>query len=239
MNRKLLTKQNVIVIVPAFNEAASIGEVLSTLKRYGFNIVVVSDGSIDTTAEIAHANGVAVLDLAINLGVGGALRAGFQYACRHGYEAVIQVDADGQHPVDHIEKLIAEANESNADMVIGSRFATGVLSMHVGLVRRLTMRILAWSASRATKSLITDSTSGFRLIRQPLLERFSRIFASNYLGDTYEALIAAGRSGFVVREIAAPIQDRKVGESSSSTVQSFLQTIKVLTVAVLQLHTRI
>lgn len=239
MNRKLLTKQNVIVIVPAFNEAASIGEVLSTLKRYGFNIVVVSDGSIDTTADIAHANGVAVLDLAINLGVGGALRAGFQYACRHSYEAVIQVDADGQHPVDHIEKLIAAANELNADLVIGSRFAEGILSMHVGRVRRLTMRVLAWSASRATKSPITDSTSGFRLIRQPLLERFSRIFASNYLGDTYEALIAAGRSGFVVREIAAPIQDRKVGESSSSTIQSFLQTVKVFTVAILQLHTRI
>jgi len=239
MNRELLTKQNVLVVVPAFNEAESIGEVLASLKHHGYKIVVVNDGSIDATADTARANKVAVLDLAVNLGVGGALRAGFQYACMHRYEAVVQVDADGQHPVDHIEKLIDAANEFEADMVIGSRFSPIMHSMHVGGIRRLTMRVLAWSASRAAKCPITDSTSGFRLIRQPLLGRFSRVFASNYLGDTYEAIIAAGRTGFVVREITAPIQDRKIGESSSSTIQSFLQTVKVFTVAILQLHTRI
>ena len=239
MTRQPLTKQNMLIVVPALNEAASIGGVLSSLKEYGYNIVVVSDGSIDATAEITRANGVALLDLAVNLGVGGALRTGFQYACRHGYEAVIQIDADGQHPVDHIDRLIAAANELDADMVIGSRFTPGINSMQVNGVRRLAMRVLAQSASRAAQSPITDSTSGFRIIRQPLLERFSHLFASNYLGDTYEALIAAGRSGFVVREIPAPIRERLIGESSSSTVQSFLQTIKVFTVALLQLHTRI
>ena len=239
MTRQPLTKQNVLIVVPALNEAASIGEVLRSLEEHRYTTVVVSDGSVDATAEIARASGVAVLELAINLGVGGALRAGFLFACRHGYEAVIQVDADGQHPVSHIDKLITAANDLNADMVVGSRFADGSSSMSVNSVRRITMRVLAWSASRATRSTITDSTSGFRLIRQPLLGRFSRLFASNYLGDTYEALIAAGRAGFVVREISAPIRERSIGESSSSTTQSFLQTIKVFTVALLQLHTRI
>ena len=93
MTRQPLTKQNVLIVVPALNEAASIGEVLSSLKEHGHPTVVVSDGSVDATADIARASGVAVLELAINLGVGGALRAGFQYACRHGYEAIIQVDA--------------------------------------------------------------------------------------------------------------------------------------------------
>ena len=239
MTRQLLTKQNVLIVVPALNEAASIGEVLSSLNEHGHPTVVVSDGSVDATADIARTSGVAVLELAINLGVGGALRAGFQYACRHHYEAIIQVDADGQHPMSHIDKLITAANELNADMVVGSRFADGSSTMSVGGIRRVTMRVLAWSASRATQTTITDSTSGFRLIRQPLLGRFSRLFASNYLGDTYEALIAAGRAGFVVREISAPIRERSIGESSSSTVQSFLQTIKVFTVALLQLHSRI
>jgi glycosyltransferase involved in cell wall biosynthesis len=239
MNRQLLTKQNVIVVVPALNEAASIADVLRSLKDHGCTTVVISDGSVDATAAIARECGVAVLDLAINLGVGGALRAGFQYACRHGYEAVIQIDADGQHPVDHIDDLIFAANDLHADMVVGSRFVNGSATMQVNGVRRLTMRVLAWSASRATRSPITDSTSGFRLIRQPLLGRFSHLFASNYLGDTYEALIAAGRAGYVVREIAAPIRERSIGESSSSTMQSFLQTVKVFTVALLQLHTRI
>jgi glycosyltransferase involved in cell wall biosynthesis len=239
MNRQLLTKQNVIVVVPALNEAASIADVLQSLKDHGCTTVVISDGSVDATAAIARECGVAVLDLAINLGVGGALRAGFQYACRHGYEAVIQIDADGQHPIDHIDDLICAANDLHADMVVGSRFVNGSATMQVNGVRRLTMRVLAWSASRATRSPITDSTSGFRLIRQPLLGKFSHLFASNYLGDTYEALIAAGRAGYVVREIAAPIKERSIGESSSSTMQSFLQTIKVFTVALLQLHTRI
>ena len=239
MNRQLLTKQNVIVVVPALNEAASIADVLRSLKDHGCTTVAISDGSVDATAAIARDCGVAVLDLAINLGVGGALRAGFQYACRHGYEAVIQIDADGQHPIDHIDDLICAANDLHADMVVGSRFVNGSATMQVNGVRRLTMRVLAWSASRATRSPITDSTSGFRLIRQPLLEKFSHLFASNYLGDTYEALIAAGRAGYVVREIAAPIKERSIGESSSSTMQSFLQTIKVFTVALLQLHTRI
>jgi glycosyltransferase involved in cell wall biosynthesis len=239
MNRQSLTKQNVIVVVPALNEAASIADVLRSLKEHCYTTVVISDGSVDATAAIARDCGVAVLDLAINLGVGGALRAGFQYACRHGYEAVIQIDADGQHPVDHIDDLIFAANDLHADMVVGSRFVNGPATMQVNGVRRLTMRVLAWSASRATQSRITDSTSGFRLIRQPLLGKFSHLFASNYLGDTYEALIAAGRAGYVVREIAAPIRERSVGESSSSTMQSFLQTIKVFTVALLQLHTRI
>lgn len=239
MNRQLLTKQNVIVVVPALNEAASIADVLRSLKEHGCTAVVISDGSVDTTAAIARECGVAVLDLAINLGVGGALRAGFQYACRHGYEAVIQIDADGQHPVDHIDDLVFAANDLRADMVVGSRFVNGSATMQVNRVRRLTMRVLARSASRATRSPITDSTSGFRLIRQPLLGKFSQLFASNYLGDTYEALIAAGRAGYVVREIAAPIRERSIGESSSSTMQSFLQTIKVFTVAFLKLHTKI
>jgi glycosyltransferase involved in cell wall biosynthesis len=239
MSRQQLTRENVLVVVPALNEAMSVGGVLESLLACNLHVVVISDGSVDKTAEIARTMGVDVLDLAINLGVGGALRAGFKFACRQGYEAVIQVDADGQHPIGHIDNLISAANQHDADMVIGSRFIEATQSMPVNGLRRSTMRVLAWSASRAAKTKITDSTSGFRLIRQPLLGRFSHTFASNYLGDTYEAIIAAGRAGFKVEEISTPIRERLHGESSSSTIQSFLQTIKVCTVALLQLHTRI
>ena len=239
MSRQQLTLNNVLVVVPALNEAMSISGVLESLLENNLHVVVISDGSVDETADIARKMRVDVLDLSINLGVGGALRAGFQFACRHGFEAIIQVDADGQHPIGHISNLITAANENGADMVIGSRFIQASSSMSVNGLRRSTMRVLAWSASRAAKTKITDSTSGFRLIRQPLLGRFSYTFASNYLGDTYEAIIAAGRAGFKVEEISTPIRERLHGESSSSTIQSFLQTIKVCTVALLQLHTRI
>jgi glycosyltransferase involved in cell wall biosynthesis len=239
MSRQQLTLNNVLVVVPALNEAMSISGVLESLLENNLHVVVISDGSVDETADIARKMRVDVLDLSINLGVGGALRAGFQFACRHGFEAIIQVDADGQHPIGHISNLITAANENGADMVIGSRFIQASSSMSVNGLRRSTMRVLAWSASRAANTKITDSTSGFRLIRQPLLGRFSHTFASNYLGDTYEALIAAGRAGFKIREIEAPIQSRINGQSSSTTTQSVLQTIKVFTVALLQIHTRI
>lgn len=111
--------------------------------------------------------------------------------------------------------------------------------MPVSSLRQSTMRVLAWSASRAAKTNITDSTSRFRLIRRPRLGRFSFKFASNYLGDTSEAFIAAGRAGFKIREIEAPIQNQINGQSSSTTTQSVLQTIKVFTVALLQIHARL
>ena len=95
----MLTSDQVLVIVPALNEEASIGRVLGDLKAEGFAVLVVSDGSTDLTADISRQSGALVLDLAYNMGVGGALRAGFQVAVERGFEAIVQVDADGQHPV--------------------------------------------------------------------------------------------------------------------------------------------
>lgn len=234
-----ISKEQVLVIVPAFNEAASISTVLESLVRHGYSVLVVNDGSTDDTLKIAVEFGVTVLDLPINLGVGGALRAGFQFAVRNGFDAIVQIDADGQHPVSHIEDLIRAANDTDAHLVLGSRFLGQAISMELGIIRRSTMKVLARSASKATGTKITDSTSGFRLIRNPLLEKFSSNFASNYLGDTYEALIAAGRSGYRVHEIPAPITDRMNGVSSSSALKSTGQTLKVLTVALLKLHTKV
>ena len=235
----MLRKDNTLVIVPALNEEGSIGQVLSELSRSGFQTLVVNDGSTDRTSEVARNHGAMVLDLAYNMGVGGALRAGFQVAVAYGYEAVIQVDADGQHPVTSIESLIIESNSSGAHLVIGSRFISHDTTMDVTGTRRLAMRLLAKSASRATGTTITDSSSGFRLIRNPLLREFSRSFSANYLGDTYEALISAGRAGYKVCEIPAAMRQRAVGKSSASVVQSVQFTLKGLGVSVLRLHSHL
>ena len=101
------------------------------------------------------------------------------------------------------------------------------------------MKILARSASRSTHTKITDPTSGFRLIREPLLTQFSINFASNYLGDTYEALVAAGRAGFVVVEIPASLRPRFAGTSSASVAQSLRFILKTVSVLLLHLHHRI
>ena len=113
----MLDKSNVLVMVPALNEEASVGQVLADLQDNGFHVLLISDGSLDETANIGRRVGVKVLELPINLGVGGALRAGFKFAVLRGYRAVVQVDADGQHPVEEIENLIRATNEQDAHMV--------------------------------------------------------------------------------------------------------------------------
>ena len=234
-----ISKENTLVIVPAFNEAGSISDVLTELKSFNYQVLVVSDGSSDATSDIARNIGVRVLDLPLNLGVGGALRAGFRFAVKEKYTAIVQIDADGQHPAGEIENLIAAANGNQAQLVIGSRFLSDGTSMKVGIVRRLVMRVLARSSSRATGTNITDTTSGFRIICEPLLTKYAMSFPTNYLGDTYEAVVAAGRSGYKVIEIPAAMRERTAGESTASIAQSVRFTVKGLIVALLRLHRRI
>lgn len=234
-----LDKSNVLVMVPAFNEQESVGNVLDNLVQHQFHVLLISDGSTDATARLGRARGIRVLELPINLGVGGALRAGFKFARRHNYQAVVQVDADGQHPADEIENLISVANKMGAHMVIGSRFLSDGATLKVKGIRRLAMRVLSRSATAAANTSITDSTSGFRIICEPLLEQFSVHFANNYLGDTYESVISAGRSGYKIVEIPAALKLREHGESTASTGSAIRFTLKGLGVAFLGLHKKL
>lgn len=228
--------RNVLVVVPALNEEATIGPVVEQVRAAGFAVAVVSDGSTDKTAEMARAAGARVLELPINLGVGGALRAGFRFAVNHGFGAVVQIDADDQHPIHEINRLVDTANVSGAHLVIGSRFTSEEATLEVSFIRRAVMRVLARSASRAAGSPITDATSGFRLIARPLLEEFAASFPSYYLGDTYEALVSAGRSGYVIREVPAALRPRLVGESSANPRQATQLTLKSLALVLLRIH---
>jgi glycosyltransferase involved in cell wall biosynthesis len=234
-----MNKENVLVVIPAFNEEANISHVLTQVLNAGWPVVVINDGSSDNTVGVCRGMGVKVLDLPINLGVGGALRAGFKYAVENNFDAVVQIDADGQHPVDAIGSLVNCAQDEDAHLVIGSRFLSDSTTMTVSKNRKIAMWVLATTASKATNCKITDATSGFRVITQPLLSEFSANFASNYLGDTYEAIIAAGRAGYRVREIPAPLGPRLMGESTASTSQAFLLTLKCGIVYLFHFHLRI
>ena len=176
------------------------------------------------------------MELSMNLGVGGALQSGFAYAIENGFEAVIQIDGDGQHPSAEIARLIDAANKSNADMVTGSRFLDASTSMDVSMLRRLGMHLLRVVATRSCKTTITDASSGFRLIRRPLLTEFAKSFPSHYLGDTFEALVISGRRNYKVVEVPAPFSNREFGESSSSSWWSLLLVFRALVVTALGLH---
>ena len=184
----LLDKTNTLIIVPAYNEQDSIVAVVEEIKATGFPFVVIDDGSTDETRKRSIEAGARTISLPFNFGVGGALKCGFSYAVQSQYEAVIQFDADGQHKSLHIPDLVASANTSNSVLIIGSRHRSVDNANDVAYFKKFVMKMLVRLAQRQTNVELSDTTSGFRLIREPLLSAVSKSFPTNYLGDTFEAL---------------------------------------------------
>ena len=235
----MLRVSDVLVVIPAFNEVESIGQVVDQVRTFGFQTLVVDDGSVDQTADVAHQYGANVVSLTLNSGVGGALRCGFRYAVENGFAAVIQCDADGQHLPSHLDDLVQATNRTDAHMMIGSRFGSESTTHDPSSLRRFAMWMLSKVAQRATKNIITDSTSGFRLIRQPLLGELALNLPAYYLGDTFETVVVAGRAGYYVEEIGVAMAPRLHGTSSSSNFRSILLIGKVLTTVLLGIHFRL
>jgi glycosyltransferase involved in cell wall biosynthesis len=209
----------VLVIIPALNEEAAVAgvvkEVMTAVPEA--HILVVDDGSEDDTANVARAAGADVLVLPFNLGVGGALRAGFRYAVRFDYDVAVQVDGDGQHDPTEIERLVAAL--ADADLVIGARFA-GRGEYSVRGARRVAIRLLARSLSRRTNADLTDTTSGFRAFDRRAIEIFARNYPAEYLGDTIEALLIAAKAGCQVSQVPVKMRRRVNGAPSQSALKS-------------------
>jgi glycosyltransferase involved in cell wall biosynthesis len=225
--------RSVLVVIPAFNEEASVAAVVHEVLAHGYHAVVVDDGSEDDTPRQAAAAGAVVLRLGLNIGVGGALRCGFRYAIDNGYSQVVQCDGDGQHDPGQIGLLAAAASVQAADLLIGSRFSgTGGFEARGG--RRIAMRALSRVATKAAGRPITDATSGFRLIREPLLSEFARHYPTSYLGDTFEVLVAAARAGYVVAEAPVTMRARSGGRPSAGKLASVRFLIRVVLVLLLR-----
>ncbi|MFM8867216.1 MAG: glycosyltransferase family 2 protein [Ilumatobacteraceae bacterium] len=225
-----------LVVIPAWNEAPTIRRVIEQVRSLGLNLVVVNDGSTDETAKVARLVNVPVLDIVSNQGVGSALRCGFRWAVEKGYTSVLQVDADGQHDVKLAEALFRVASETNADIVIGSRFLGESQTYEVGRARRVVMRLMASSASLRAGYALTDVTSGFRLIRQPLLGHLAENLPNYYLGDTFEAVFVAAKRGYLIREVPVSMKARSSGHSSASRFEAVGMIFKTLAVTTLGLH---
>ena len=235
----LLDKTNTLVVVPAYNEQDSIVSVIEEIKATGFPFVVIDDGSTDGTRNRAISAGARTISLPFNAGVGGSLKCGFQHAVTHGYAAVIQCDADGQHPTKDFESLVNHANIHSSHLVIGSRFSGDESTMHVSRPRKLAMKMLSSVAKRTNQVEVTDTTSGFRLISQPLLGQFAQRFPGYYLGDTFEALNVAASNNYSVSQISVPFSNRTQGTSSASNAYAISNIVKILCVQLMGLHFKI
>jgi glycosyltransferase involved in cell wall biosynthesis len=210
-----------LVIVPAWNEQETLPAVLAELRESvpTADVLVVSDGSTDATAQSARAAGARVLELPINLGVGGAMRAGYRYALRNDYDLTVQLDADGQHNPADIPLLLGTIAAEQADVVIGARFA-GVGSYSARGPRRWSMRVLAAALSRVTRTRLTDSTSGFKACDRRAIRLFSANYPAEYLGDTVESLVIAARAGLTVRQVGVAMRPRAGGTPSHSPLKA-------------------
>ena len=209
------TQPRVLVVIPAWNEEATIAATIADLRsaQPTFDFLVVDDGSSDATAEVADAAGAAVCRLPFNLGVGGAMRAGYRYGLRHDYDVVAQLDADGQHDPAYLTEMIAGL--AGADIVIGARFA-GAGDYQVGLMRGSAMRLLAGTLSRLAGTRLTDTTSGFRVVNRRALAVFAAHYPAEYLGDTVESLVIALRTGCTVTQIPVVMRPRAGGTASQT-----------------------
>jgi glycosyltransferase involved in cell wall biosynthesis len=220
-------QESTLIVIPAFNEQDAIGTVLAEIRRYlpSLSILVVNDGSTDETSQVVRENNCPLLELPLNLGVGGAMRAGFKYAIRHGYSQVVQIDADGQHDPQSVNLLVSHLTEF--DIVIGSRFA-GEGDYKVSGPRKWAMSFLSAVLSRICRTRLTDTTSGLKAIGARALAVFSRNYPAEYLGDTVEALVIAARAHLTVTEVPVEMRERLAGQPSHGGVKSTVQLIRAI-----------
>lgn len=211
---------DVVVALPAFNEQDSLAAVIHDVRLAvpGAQVVVVDDGSTDGTAELARRCGAVTLQMPFNVGVGGAMRVAFLYAQRNGFDAVVQVDADGQHDPAQVPQILAAL--AQADVVVGSRFAGD--AAWVSGSRRAVMRALAALLSRITGARLDDVTSGFRGANRRAIELFADHYPSEYLGDTVESLVLASRAGLSITQVPVQMRARQSGQASHGPVKSAL-----------------
>ena len=228
----------ILIIVPAYNEEASLSGVIRDLRESmpSADIVVVNDGSRDATVRIARDLGVRVLDLPYNLGIGGAVQSGYLYALRNNYDLAVQFDGDGQHLAKEIAKLLKPLEDGESDIVIGSRFlVSGEYKPPV--FRALGIWIFSFVLSRIVGAAVTDSTSGFRAVNRRVIEFFSRNYPDDY--PEVESLVLLHKADCRMKEVAVSMRERTGGKSSITPLRSAYYMTKVLVALLIDLMKKV
>ncbi|MCH5250254.1 MAG: glycosyltransferase family 2 protein [Lachnospiraceae bacterium] len=215
-----------LIIIPAYNEAGNIEKVIDNLiTDYPlYDYVIVNDGSTDATKKICERHNYKVLNLPVNMGIGGAVQTGYRYALENEYDMAVQIDGDGQHDVAFLEGMIGCMEEENADCVIGSRFVNKEGFQSSGL-RRTGIQFLSILGLILTGVRVRDITSGYRLVNR----KFIRIFAQDYPADypEPEAVVIAAVHGGKIKEYPVVMRERENGTSSITLKKAIYYMVKV------------
>jgi glycosyltransferase involved in cell wall biosynthesis len=214
-----------LAVIPALNAEGTIGDVVRKTREQIEDVIVIDDGCTDRTAGVSRAEGATVLRHDVNRGKGASLKSGFAYACEHGYDAVITLDADGQHLPSEIPKIIAAWEESGADLVIGGR---AHLFDHMLPRRRMANRFSAWAIAKAAGTRVSDSQSGFRLYTARLLREI-RLRSDGFDMES-EVIIRAGVRK--MRIVVTPVDLGFIDGLSTSHYRPLGDTLRIAWTAV-------
>lgn len=223
-----LTRLRRLAIIPALNEAGSIESVIREIRAedLDFEVLVIDDGSTDGTAALAEAAGARVVRLPFNLGIGGAVQTGLQYARAHDFGIAVQIDADGQHDPSQLPQLLAPLVAGEADVVVGSRFL-GERDYKAPLLRRIGIRVFATIVSAVVGQRLTDTSSSFRAFGRRAIADFARDYPHGFV-ETVEATVIAARCGLRLKEVPVVMRQRLMGQSSLTLPLSIYYSVKVL-----------
>jgi glycosyltransferase involved in cell wall biosynthesis len=218
---------NILIIIPAYNEEQSLPGVIEDLRQHipHADILVVDDGSRDRSAAVARRLGVNVVKLPFNLGIGGAVQTGYQYARARGYDVAVQFDGDGQHMAAEISLLFDALKKGNADIVVGSRFLKRG-DYRPTFFRRLGIWVFSRVLSAILGMTVTDTTSGFRGANRRAIEFFAGTYPEDY--PEVESLVLLHRAGMSIAEVPVRMRDRTGGQSSITPIRSAYYMVKVL-----------
>ena len=215
-----------IVIIPAYNEEESILSTVTDIlkKAPDFDYVIVNDCSKDNTLEICKKHGLHVLDLPINLGIGGAVQTGYLYAYTNGYDIAVQMDGDGQHDAQYLQLMVQELKEQELDMVIGSRFIENE-GFQSSRLRRFGIQFFTFLIQILFGQKITDATSGMRMCNRKVMELFIKDYPRDYPEPETAARLL--RHKYKIKEVPVVMKERMGGISSISLGKSAYYMVKV------------
>jgi len=217
--------KKVLIIIPAFNEKGNISELLSKIKEEcpKFDVVVINDCSKDDTSKLCKSLGADVIDLPVNMGIGGAVQTGYKYALESGYDIAVQVDGDGQHNPIYIQSLVNEV-DNGVNLCIGSRYINKA-GFQSSLLRRIGIKHFSNVILLLTGKRITDPTSGARACDIKTIEFFANSYPKDY--PEPETIISLIKKKFTVSEIPVVMNERKEGKSSITAMKALYYMIKV------------
>ena len=215
-----------IIVIPAYNEEGNLEKTVRDIRENApdFDYIIVNDCSTDNTLGMCREKGFSYLNLPVNLGIGGAVQTGYRYAYYHGYDLAVQFDGDGQHSAKFLDQMAKVLEETESDMVIGSRFIEKEGFQSSGL-RRIGIRYFSLLIKLLTGKTVTDPTSGMRMINRKLLKKFTNEYPKDY--PEPESVVTVLSEKHKVTEIPVVMNEREEGISSISLRNSVYYMIKV------------